>query len=931
MSHSPPQFWIDVGGTFTDCFLRTSDGRLLRHKLLSSGVTRGVVGDGSTEWTIRDGARSSDPPRFWNGYSLQLLDGHGEVVERRQVAAFDARATGLHLSGPLKASPPLGQRYELVADEEAPLVAIRYLLGLRRDESFPRLSVRLGTTRGTNALLTRHGAKAAFVTTRGFGDLPQIGNQNRPKLFELNIRKPPVLCAETLEIDERVSATGEILRSPNEQLVRQQLRRLRESGVDSLAICLLHALRNDVHERWLATLALELGFADVSLSSRVAPIMKIVSRADTTAVDAYLTPVLREYVAALRRSLGKNELRVLTSAGGLVSAERFSGKDSILSGPAGGVVGFSRVAEAAGFPRAIGFDMGGTSTDVSRYDGRYQLEFETEKAGVRIVAPMLKIETVAAGGGSVCHFDGVKLAVGPSSAGADPGPACYGRGGPLTVTDLNVFLGRIPVSRFPFPLDKTAIERRLSQLLEEVAGATGVGYQPVELAEGLLRIANANMAAAIRSISLAEGVDQREYVLVAFGGAAPQHACAVATELGIKQILNHPDSGILSAYGIGLAEVARHGSASVYRPYDPETLAGLEKVFAQLQQDVRGELEREGVSDQRMSYRRSLDLRYQGVEASICIDEPADGDYARAFAVAHESLYGYTHPRKPLEIVIARVEGVGRGEQRLPDSRRVAPEDANAEGASGAAVDLLRCWFAGEEHSTPLYDRSLLLPGDRIVGPAVIAEPLSTTVIDPGWQAESLTGGELLMEAVADSSTSTSTHIFDEAKLQPAADLPADPILLEIFNNHFASIARQMGITLQHTASSVNVKERLDFSCAIFTSTGDLVVNAPHIPVHLGAMSETVRGILTDNPKIAPGDVFATNDPYRGGSHLPDVTVVTPVHDATSGELLFLTASRAHHAEIGGKRPGSIPPDSRNLAEEGVLIQNFKLISAGER
>lgn len=924
MSDNTPQFWIDVGGTFTDCFMRESSGRLVRHKLLSSGATRGVVGKNSTSARIFDESRQTDPPEFWNGYELLLLDAQGEVTAQARIASFDAERGGLQFDTPLQQLPLVGQRYEIVADEEAPLVAIRYLLGLRRDEPFPMLSVRLGTTRGTNALLTRNGAKTGFVTTRGFRDLLQIGNQSRPRLFELNIRKPPALCSEVVEIDERLAVSGEVLVSPDESEVRKQLEFLRDQGVQSLAICLLHAFRNDVHERQIAAIAAELGFAEISLSSQVAPLMKIVSRADTTAVDAYLNPVLKEYVDSLRKALGENDLRILTSAGGLVEAERFSGKDSILSGPAGGVVGFSRVALAAGFKRAIGFDMGGTSTDVSRFDGRYTLEFETEKAGVRIVAPMLKIETVAAGGGSICRFDGMKLAVGPASAGANPGPACYGRGGPLTVTDLNVYLGHIPVDRFPFPLDQHAVERRLNDLLSEVETASGISYTLVALAEGLLKIANANMAAAIRTISIAEGVDQRDYVLVAFGGAAPQHACAVARELGMTKILNHPDSGILSAYGIGLADVVRHRFAGVYRPYTDSSLVSLSEVFAGLELELRDELAAEGVLFERMEFRRSLDLRYQGVDAALNIPLPEDGDYARAFAIEHEALFGYTHATKLLEITVARVEGVGRGELVLPQSEHVARNDTPQHGDSPQAVDTIQSWFEGQELATPLYERSALVPGDVISGPAVIAESLSTTVIDPGWQAELLTGGELLIEAIKEPTLATEKL---DSLVQTRA-IPADPVLLEIFNNQFAAIARQMGVTLQNTASSVNVKERLDFSCAIFTAVGDLVVNAPHIPVHLGAMGETVRGILADNPAITPGDVFVTNDPYRGGSHLPDVTVVTPVH-SQQGELLFLTASRAHHAEIGGKRPGSVPPDSRNLAEEGVLIQNFKLVSAG--
>ena len=930
MHDKASQFWIDVGGTFTDCFLRQADGTLRRKKLLSSGVTRSVVGTGSTATVIIDSERSGDPEGFWTGFSVRLLDSAGAVVDENRVLKFDPNEGRLELTQAFKVPPALGQRYELQSAEEAPLLAIRYLLGLRPQDRFPKISVRLGTTRGTNALLTREGARTALVTTKGFADLLNIGNQNRPRLFELNIRKPTPLTSAVLEIDERLSATGEVLTVPDEKQVQQELQELRSQGIESLAICLLHAYRNEVHEQWLLPLAEAAGFDEISLSSQAAPLMKIVSRAETTVVDAYLNPVLRDYIAKLRDALGENELRILTSAGGLNRADRFSGKDSILSGPAGGVVGFSRVAQSAGFQRAIGFDMGGTSTDVSRFDGRYLLEYETEKAGVRIVAPMLKIETVAAGGGSICHFDGVKLAVGPESAGAAPGPACYGSGGPLAVTDLNVFLGRIPPERFPFPLDLQAVERRLQKLAEEIQETTGTKYESVALAEGLLQIANTNMAAAIRTISVAEGVDQREYVLVSFGGAAPQHACAVAKELGMVKILNHPDSGILSAYGIGLADVVRHGSSGVYQPYRPQEIANLEPVFTGLESDLRQELLSESVPESQISFQRSLDLRYQGVDAALNIPLPADGDYVAAFEAEHQQLFGYLHPARKLEIVVARVEATGRCSTELPVSQRVERKATDADSVSQLiSHSSVTSWINGVACQVSVFERASLSPGDVIVGPAIVAEELSTTVIDPDWKAEMLSGGELLIEYTTDAA-SPSQVSQSPADENDATYETADPVLLEIFNNQFAAIAAQMGSTLQNTASSVNVKERLDFSCAIFTAEGDLVVNAPHIPVHLGAMGQTVRAILADNPSISPGDVFVTNDPYRGGSHLPDITVITPVHDAASAELLFFTASRAHHAEIGGIRPGSVPPDSRTLAEEGVLIQNFKFVSAGE-
>jgi 5-oxoprolinase (ATP-hydrolysing) len=935
MPDSRWQFWIDVGGTFTDCIGRRPDGTLSRHKRLSSGVTKGQIAKGSTPDRILDPARGNEPAGFWLGFCLRLLDGNGQVVAERTVRQFDPLGGELLLDEPLPSSVVAGQAYELVSDEEAPVLAIRYLLGLSAAEPVPPVSVRLGTTRGTNALLTRHGAPTALVTTCGFSDILRIGYQNRPHLFRLAIEKPAPLFRCVLEVDERVSADGQVLRPLDASAVREQLRQLRSTGIRSLAVCLLHAYRFADHEQQIGQLAEAVGFEEISLSSRVAPLIKIVARGDTTVMNAYLNPVLRSYVDRLRTSLasggGDAELRMLTSAGGLVAADQFIGKDSILSGPAGGVVGYARAAEAAGFHRAIGFDMGGTSTDVSRYDGRYELEYETQKAGIRVVAPMMAIETVAAGGGSICDFDGVKLVVGPDSAGADPGPACYGRGGPLAVTDLNLFLGKLQPEHFPFPLDRAAVARRLESLCRTVRDATGVAYAAETLAEGFLQVANTNMARAIRSISVSKGYDPRDYVLVAFGGAAAQHACAVASQLNMTRILSHPDAGILSAYGIGQAEVTRHREAGIYRPYSESAVRELEPLFGRLEEEARRDVLGEGVSSGRLEQSRSLDIRYQGVDATLNIPCPPRATYAEVFTAEHLRRYGYTHADRPLEIVTARVAVIGKA-----DERPIAASPKPLQARTPAPSRTTQVIFAGQTLDAAVYVRQDLRPGHVFDGPAIVLEANATTVIDPDWRAEMLQGGELLIARSQPATTPSPDDAIQPIKAKQQPDVVpespslerADPVLLEVFNNQFAGIAEQMGITLRNTSSSVNVKERLDFSCAIFTPTGDLVVNAPHIPVHLGAMSETVKCLLQDNPALAAGDVLVTNDPYRGGSHLPDITVVTPVHD-DQGRLLFLTASRAHHAELGGIRPGSMPPFSRNLAEEGVLIRNFKLIDQG--
>ena len=909
------EFWIDVGGTFTDCIARDPGGQLRQLKVLSSGVTKGSGKSTGTPNQLLDEIRIGDPQQFWVGYDFRALDRNGQVVSTTTVTDFDTQTGILSLADTL---PQLGNEsisYELTADIEAPILAIRYLLELRLDQNIPPVDVRLGTTRGTNALLTRRGAKTALLITKGFADVLLIGNQDRPRLFDLAIKKPEPIFSTVVEIDERIDANGKVLKAPDESAIRRDLLSLKETDVESIAICLLHSFANPEHETTVEAIAREVGFDEISTSSKLSPLIKIVSRGDTTVMDAYLNPILRDYVGNMRRSLGNSQLRMMTSAGGLVEADHFVGKDSILSGPAGGVIGFSRVAERAGFPRSIGFDMGGTSTDVSRYDGAYELEFETQKAGVRIVAPMLAVETVAAGGGSICGFDGVKLHVGPQSAGANPGPACYGRGGPLTVTDINLFLGRILPQRFPFPLDRVAVEERLSDLCSEIAKSPlGKQYTPIELADGFCQIANANMVRAIRKISVAKGYDPADYALVTFGGAGAQHACAIAKLLGAHDILLHPFAGILSAYGIGLADVRRHQEQSVLKLYSEQTLTEIASTFDQLEETAITEVLSEGVErDQLKPTVRSLDMRYKGVESSINVVAPNDGDYAARYEELHEQIYGYRHTGREIEVTVARVEVIGV----TLDPPEVVKQQSSRH---PNPVETTLTWFDGEQLETGVFERRQLQPGDEINGPAILCEPTSTVVVEPGFVACITEREEIHL---------TDRNSANADSASKSLDTAVDPVQLEIFNNLFASIAEQMGITLEQTSVSTNVKERLDFSCAIFDPIGDLVVNAPHIPVHLGAMSETVKRVIADNPQIAAGDVFVTNDPYRGGSHLPDITVVTPVHDTESRELLFFTASRAHHAEIGGIVPGSVPPFSKNLAEEGVLIRNFKLVDQG--
>lgn len=920
------EFWIDVGGTFTDCLARGPAGEFRTGKVLSSGITKGRIESLPDRISLIDPLRQHDPENFWTGATCAIFDESGEQIQSLVVANFNRSEQRLQLRSELSSDVTPGLRYELSIGEEAPILAIRTILGLPLDQPIPPVRVRLGTTRGTNALLTRRGAKTGFVTTKGFRDVLLIANQDRPRLFDLAIKKPEPLFANVIEIDERLDAAGKVLKPANSQAIRSALMTLKNFGCQAVAICLMHAFANAAHEEIVAKIAQEIGFADISVSSRLSPLIKIVSRGDTTVMNAYLNPILRNYVARLQQSLPSSELRLMTSAGGLISAERFYGKDSVLSGPAGGVIGYSHVAKQVGFMRAIGFDMGGTSTDVSRFDGRYDYEFETQKAGVRIVAPMLAIETVAAGGGSICGFDGVKLFVGPQSAGADPGPACYGRGGPLTITDVNLFLGKIIPERFPFSLDREIVARRLTALCNEIAvSPMGSKFTPHELAEGFVDIANATMARAIRKVSVAKGYDPADYVLVTFGGAGAQHACALAKILGMKSVLSHPHAGLLSAYGIGLADVRRFREQAVLKPYSPGGLRELEQQAEQLAAQLRGEVEAEGVAPERIEPPHvSLDLRYRGIEAVITVPRPEDGDFARDYTDRHRQLYGYVREGRPLEIVALRVEVTGKSAQPSDPAQPLTPRKPTPSQTTST-------WFAGQTHKTGVFLRQELQPGDEITGPAILVESSSTVVVDPSFTARILSRGEIVMEpkpAVGDGGNPLPLTLSPTEARGPEAD--ADPVQLEIFNQLLTSIAEQMGLTLQQTAISTNVKERLDFSCAIFDPNGGLVVNAPHIPVHLGAMGETVRCILRDNPDLSPGDVYVTNDPFRGGSHLPDITVVTPVHDAQTGELRFLTASRAHHAEIGGIVPGSMPPFSKNLGEEGVLIRNFKLVDRGQ-
>jgi 5-oxoprolinase (ATP-hydrolysing) len=800
------------------------------------------------------------------------------------------------------------------------IAAIRHLLGVAPGAPLPRDQievVRLGTTVATNALLERKGEPTVLVMTRGFRDALRIAYQNRPRLFDRRIVLPELLHSRVIEAGERVAASGEVLTPLDEPDIGRALRAAYDDGFRSVAIVCLHGYRFPGHEQRIGEIARSIGFTQVSESHETSPLMKLVSRGDTTVADAYLSPILNRYVQRVTAELSGVPLQFMQSSGGLTDARTFRGKDSILSGPAGGIVGMARTSAAAGFDRVIGFDMGGTSTDVSRYAGEYERQYETQVAGFRIRAPMLSIHTVAAGGGSILYFDGGRYRVGPDSAGANPGPAAYRRGGPLTVTDANVMLGRIQPAYFPHvfgpggdqPLDAEVVRDRFAAL----AGQIGDGRSPEEVASGFLEIAVANMANAIKKISVQRGYDVTEYALATFGGAGGQHACAVADALGMTRILIHPHAGVLSAYGIGLADVTAMREAAMEAPLTDELGPDLQAALEKLDGEARAELTGQGVPPGRIRPVHRVHLRYDGTDTALVVPAGTPQAMTAAFEAAYLRRFSFLMPDKPITAEAVSVELIGASEP-VPDAPVPGPPESVRPGPHART----RVFTGGRWAEVNLYRREDLHPGAAVDGPAVIVEANATTVIEPGWTAEVNSLRHLVLNRVA------------AARQQQAISAEVDPVRLEIFNNLFMSVAEQMGYRLQSTAHSVNVKERLDFSCAIFDTEANLVVNAPHMPVHLGSMGESVKEIIRERRgTMKHGDVYVLNDPYHGGTHLPDITVITPVFAGANDEILFYVASRGHHAEIGGITPGSMPAFSTHIEEEGVLIRNWLLVENG--
>ncbi|NBM18708.1 hydantoinase B/oxoprolinase family protein [Streptomyces sp. GC420] len=799
---------------------------------------------------------------------------------------------------------------------DAAVAGIRLMLGIGPDDPVPAEKVavvKMGTTVATNALLERKGEPTVLVVTRGFRDALRIAYQNRPRLFDRHIVLPEALYDRVIEVPGRYDAHGALVEDLDLDAATEALRAARSDGLRSAAVVLLHGYRYADHERALGEAARALGFTQVSCSHEVSPLMKLVPRGDTTVVDAYLSPVLRRYVDEVAKELRGIRLMFMQSNGGLREAGNFRGKDAVLSGPAGGVVGMARSSGEAGHDRVIGFDMGGTSTDVSHYAGELERVFGTEVAGVRMRAPMMNIHTVAAGGGSVLHYDGARYRVGPDSAGADPGPACYRRGGPLTVTDANVMLGRVQPAFFPSvfgpdgdePLDADVVREKFTELAARTADRRG----PEEVAAGFLDIAVLNMANAVKKISVQRGHDVTRYALTSFGGAGGQHACAVADALGIDTVIVPPLAGVLSAYGIGVADATAMREQAVEAPLEE---APVGELCARLAERTRAELVDDGVPEASVTTRARVHLRYAGTDSAIPVALARPADMREEFTRLHRARYAFTMD-KPLVAEAVSVEAVGASGGA---GARLEPPPP-ATGASRPAATV-RMFCDGRRQDVPLYRRGDLRTAGTVTGPAIIAEADATTVVDPGWQARPAETGHLML--------TRATPRPDRV----AVGTTVDPVMLEVFNSLFMAIAEQMGVRLENTAHSVNIKERLDFSCALFDSEGQLIANAPHIPVHLGSMGESIKEVLRRRAgDLRPGDVYAVNDPYHGGTHLPDVTVVTPVFDDEGGELRFLVASRGHHAEIGGITPGSMPAFSRTVQEEGILFDNWLLVRDG--
>lgn len=897
------KIWVDTGGTFTDCIAVDPAGSVKKVKVLSNSSLRGKITRKLNSNTFEIEIDWEAPDDFIKGFTLQLLD---KPHQPSTITHFDKAESQITLEEPhqIKTNKyPVS--FEVLSPDEAPVLAAKLATQTPYSTPLPHVQMRLATTKGTNALLEKKGAPTLFITTKGFKDLLKIGDQKRPDLFALEIIKPEQLYKIVLEADERMDADGKILKNLEKNSIEEEVSKFLKQPDASVALCLLHSYKNSVHEKELAAWLHNLGCEHISISSDLSPFIKLLPRAQTALVNAYLTPVLKKYITGVKEELSDGKLRIMTSAGGLVDESGFKPKDSLLSGPAGGVVGASSVGKQNGFSQIISFDMGGTSTDVARYDSGFDYAFSQAIGNARLSAPALAIETVAAGGGSICAFDGQKLTVGPESAGAYPGPACYGAGGPLTITDINLLLGRLDQNSFGIPISAEASKEKLESLLNRMSRELDHPPQKMDVMEGFLKIANERMADAIRKVSMRRGYDPASYAMVAFGGAGAQHACAIADQLSIEDVLIPKNAGLLSAYGLGHALVEKFVEKQILTPFD-EVEESIPETVKRLGEQALNQL-RKAESHARAEIRRRLVfMRLKGQESTI--EVPYSQNLKEAFQQAYIRQYGHWISGRVIEVESIRVvASTVKEEQASSKSEAVKHSDP-------AGFQKIR--FQGESCSSPVYVREQLAPGQSIAGPALILDPYSTIVLEPGWSG-----------TVQDDATIKLSNIHNQ-KSRGAASTQSEAVNLELFTNRFTGIAEEMGEMLRRTALSVNVKERMDFSCALLNSEGELVVNAPHIPVHLGALGLCVRK-LKDQIDMNQGDVVVTNHPVYGGSHLPDITVVTPVFD-DKNTLLGYAANRAHHAEIGGTRPGSMPPNAKTLAEEGVVIPPMYLIKDGK-
>lgn len=899
------KIWVDTGGTFTDCIAIDSNGDQHRAKVLSNSSLRGKLGSTAGEKSYYVEQEWMVPDDFIKGFRFRLLQQSEEIL----VLGFDSKRSIIHLNSEISIKEDVSGSFEVLSDEEAPTLAARMVTSTPFGEKLPEIQMRLATTRGTNALLERKGKPTALFVTNGFRDLLEIGNQQRSDLFALEVTKNRQIYERVVEVPEQINAKGEVIERLKCGLLEDKIRECLNSGIQSIAIALMNSYRNPEHEKKLKSWMEEKEFDHISASSDLTQLIRIIPRAETTLVNAYLAPIIDLYLDSVSKTIIEGNIFVMTSAGGLTKGNGYRPKDSLLSGPAGGVVGAAMVGEQEGCRKVISFDMGGTSTDVARYDDNYEYVFEHRVGDAHLVAPALSIETVAAGGGSICSFDGFKLCVGPESAGADPGPACYGAGGPLTITDVNLLLGRLDAKNFQLPVVIEESENRLEEILKKVQQAGGEEVTRGEILSDFLNIANERMADAIRKISIRKGYEPAEYALVAFGGAGAQHACSIAQLLQMESILISEHAGILSAWGLGYAVIEAFEEKQILKPLE-EVKSGLEQYVNSLSAGALKKLQQSlGDETSAISVRRViLSMRLQGQESTLEVDYDGKQEPLNLFKKAYTHRYGHWIDSHIIEVESIRV---------IASTHPEKPESGSDHGQKGYCSPSFykKVWFDGLERDIPVFERQMMKPGNEIEGPALVLDPHSTIVIEPGWNSVVTTNGSIKLQKAK-------TAVIGKRETETEA------AKLELFTNRFSSIAEEMGEMLQRTSISVNVKERLDFSCALLNSKGELVVNAPHIPVHLGALGICVRS-LREEIEMKPGDVIVTNHPAFGGAHLPDVTVVTPVYTDRE-ELIGYAASRAHHAEIGGSYPGSMPPNATTLLEEGVVIPPMKLIDRGK-